>query len=202
MTCTECIDMLGTAALGRIPPANADADVPDRAALDTHLATCASCRATQRVLVASEAALAHSLDMEVASRPSFDIVEHALTFRRRAIRRRSLVGVLALVVALAGWEAWTVGAPEVRRLLAPPPPVVVQTFHLRCLSPEQATSLLRPYLPQPQNPRWQAERFDVTPTAAGIRAVTVRAPRELIDRVPALLETFERDQGAACRRVP
>jgi len=202
MTCTECIDMLGTAALGRIPPANADADVPDRAALEAHLATCATCRATQRVLVAGQAALAHSLDMEAPSRPSAEIVEHALTFPQRVIRRRALAGVVALVVALAGWEAWTVGAPEVRRLLAPPPPVVVQTFRLRCLSPEQAISLLRPYLPQPQNPRWQAERFDVIPTAAGIRAVTVRAPRELIDRVPALLETFERDQGAACRRVP
>ena len=202
MTCNECIEMLTIAPLGRISPADADADVPDRAALEAHLATCTSCRATQRMLVASEAALARSLDTEVTLRPSAEIVEHAWTFHQRAAHRRLLVAVVALVVAVAMWGTWTVTAPEVRRLLAPPPPVVVQTFRLRCLSPEQATSLLRPYLPLPQNPRWQAERFDVTPTAVGIRAVTVRAPRELIDRVPALLETFERDQGAACRRSP
>jgi hypothetical protein len=51
----------------------------------------------------------------------------------------------------------------------------------------------------PENPRWQAERFDVS-AAEGVSAVTVRAPRELIDLVPALLAEFERYPTAACRR--
>ncbi len=66
----------------------------------------------------------------------------------------------------------------------PQPPAVTQTFLLKCLTSEQAASLLRPYLPMPQNPRWQAERYSVTPGSHGLRAFTVGAPGYLIDRVP------------------
>jgi hypothetical protein len=202
MTCSECVDALTVAALRDDTSVVATLDATDRAAVEAHCSTCADCRAARQLFVAAEVALAQSLDADVAARPTLYVVEHAWTARRRAAGRRALVALFALIVAAFVWATWSIAAPEVRLLLEPPPPVVVQTFELRCLSPEQAASLLRPYLPMPQNPRWQAERFDVLPAAVGIRAVTVRAPRELIDRVPALLARFERDPGAACRRAP
>jgi hypothetical protein len=42
--------------------------------------------------------------------------------------------------------------------------------------------------------------FDVRPAADGLRAVTVRAPAATLALVPKLLERFENDPGAACRR--
>ncbi|HJQ12434.1 MAG TPA: hypothetical protein VJ840_15490 [Gemmatimonadaceae bacterium] len=88
---------------------------------------------------------------------------------------------------------------ELQRFFAPPPPVETATFTLNCLSGDQAASLLRPYLPRPQNPMWQAEDFDVFAAKGGIKAVTVRAPAATIARVPALLARFEADPQAACR---
>jgi hypothetical protein len=202
MTCGECMDALMVVTLSGNAPVVDDRSGADRAAIEAHCSTCADCRAARQLLVAGDAALAHSLDADVSTRPTLHVVDRAWTARRRAAGRRALVALLVVIVAASVWAAWSIAAPELRRLLEPPPPVVVQTFELRCLSPEQATSLLRPYLPIPQNPRWQAERFEVMPAAAGIRAVTVRAPHELIDRVPALLARFERYPGAACHRVP
>jgi hypothetical protein len=118
----------------------------------------------------------------------------------RAWYRRWLTAALCLTaVALVWLLAWVLVVPELRRLTAAPPPVVTETFSLACLSPEQAASIIRPYLPPPENPRWQAERFDVVPARGGIRAITVRAPHEVIARVPAVLSRFERDADAACR---
>lgn len=107
---------------------------------------------------------------------------------------RSLVIVLILLTLLGT----RIIAPEMQRLLESPPPVVVATFPLKCLSSDQAASLLRPYLPRPKNPRWQAEDFDVIPGSFGIRAVTVRGPQKLIDDVPGIIAKFEREFATTC----
>ena len=118
---------------------------------------------------------------------------------RRAFIRFGIPGI-AVILFLGALLMTKVIVPETQRLLAPPPPVVVKTFATRCLAPKQVAGLLRPYLPKPQNPRWQAEMFDVVPGPIGINAVTVRAPQELIDRVPVLIQQFESQFGSTCTR--
>jgi hypothetical protein len=127
----------------------------------------------------------------------------AMAYRRLWFRRVTRwlgvpVAAAALLVTLQIIGRGVV--PEVQRLTAPPPDVETEIFSLTCLSPEQAASLLRPYLPIPQNPRWQAERFDVRAIDGGISAVAVRAPRATLDGVPRILARFEKDPTAACRR--
>jgi hypothetical protein len=199
VTCDECLRSIGTADLRALADGQRSAAVAEGAELAEHLASCARCSAAGQLLIAAEQAL--SLDLATMKpRASADDVARSAWTSLRLRRRRMLVVTIAITVtiAAAGGAAYVV-VPEARRLLAPPPPVITRTFPLTCLSPEQAASLLRPYLPLPENPRWQAERFDVS-AAVGIGAVTVRAPRELIDRVPALLAEFERYPTAACRR--
>jgi hypothetical protein len=168
--------------------------------LAAHLETCPKCAGVERLLIAGEGAVATSLDAERPSRNPGEISADAwaaVTRRRR--RLATSLGGAALVLA-SGWLGVQYVLPEANRLLAPPPPVVTKTFRLSCLSSEQAAALLGPYLPGPENPRWQMERFSVTPARHGIRAVAVSAPQATIDRVPALLAEFERDPNAACRR--
>lgn len=120
------------------------------------------------------------------------------------VRRERLVRwrVLPVIVVLFAFAAKLLGmtfGPGIKRFLTPPPAVETVTFSLRCLSGEQAATLLRPYLPSPENPMWQAERFDVRPAGRGIRAVTMRAPRATLALVPDLLARFERDPHVACQ---
>ncbi|HYD53944.1 MAG TPA: hypothetical protein VEA99_15010 [Gemmatimonadaceae bacterium] len=199
MTCAECRERLAEVAL---PPPRAGLDDGIDAPLREHLAACPRCATIAERLADAERALAASL---AASRPTLSaatVAEHAWAAARR---RRRLQWLGAVAVAGAGALAWVVAArlgPELRRLTAPPPPVVVETFTVTCLAPEQAAALVRPHLPPPENPRWQVERFGVEPVGGGIRAITVRAPRAVIDRVPALLARFETHPDAACRRAP
>jgi hypothetical protein len=165
-----------------------------------HLHECVACSRAAELTLAGERVLAESLDAEVPQRTSDEVAQTSwIRVRRMRVRRWIIVGAIAAAVATFGLLG-RFAMPEVRRLIAPPPPVVTATFSLACLSSEQAAMLLRPYLPIPQNPRWQAESFSVSPAPDGIRAVTIRAPQETIDRVPALLTRFENDRGAACRR--
>jgi hypothetical protein len=202
MTCEQCLGLLLTTDLGRLPAratGERDADVQD-IPLENHLEGCAACAGVQELLLAGEGALAMSLDGEAPSVNPPQISAGAWAAVRRSRRRRAaILASAALVLASSAFGVQYV-LPEARRLLAPPPPVVTKTFRLSCLSSEQAASLLGPYLPTPENPRWQAERFSVTPARHGIRAVAVSAPQSTIDRVPVLLAEFERDPNAACRR--
>jgi len=200
VTCEECGELLHTVDLRALSEATSDDPAgTDGALMLAHLRSCRRCGSAAELLIAGERALARDLG-DVTSRHAPDeVARHAWT-SMRARRRRFVIATIAVAVAIIGaGTASYVIVPEARRLLAPPPPVVTRTFPLTCLSAEQAASLLRPYLPVPENPRWQAERFDVSP-AVGVGAVTVRAPQELIDRVPTLLAEFERYPTAACRR--
>jgi hypothetical protein len=202
---TADLALLTSAADGSRDAMALDTAAPDvtpdeRAAMLEHHRECASCRVAATLLMEAQRELGAVLRGDGPSRPSAALAEHAWLARQRAWRQRVRRMVMAAMLAAFAFLTWRYAVPEMRRLLAPPPPTVTETFSLTCLSPAQAASLLRPYLPAPENPRWQAEHFSVTPAEHDIRAVTVRAPRALIDRVPELLARFERDPNAACRR--
>ena len=114
-------------------------------------------------------------------------------YRRLMVRLG--IPVIAIAILVVAVLLVKVVVPEVRRFVEPPPQVLVRTFSVTCITPAQAASLLRPYLPHPKNPRWQAESFDVAAGPPGVGVVTVRAPQELLDRIPDLLIQFQRQAG-------
>jgi hypothetical protein len=134
-----------------------------------------------------------------ADRPRITSSSMAIIAQRKHHYRRLMIrlGIPAAVagILLVAALLMKVVVPEASRLLQPPPPVVVGTFSVSCITPAQAANLLRPYLPRPKNPRWQAEDFDVVAGPPGVNVVTVRAPQELIDRVPRLLTQFQQQAG-------
>jgi len=190
VTCAECMDSLLTADLSSATESRA------------HTGICERCTQALEILRTSETALAESLGGVDANTKAPEYIAAIAWNRVRRARfvRRVVIPIAIVIAVLAGALFVTKTGPEIKRMTGAPPPVVTQTFTLRCLSPEQAESLLRPYMPVPQNPRWQAEMFDVRPAADGLRAVTVRAPAATLALVPKLLQRFENDPGAACRR--
>ena len=200
MTCSECIDLVLVARLGHGNTLGVEDEAGDRVeGISAHLATCPSCtRITENLLVAQRS-LALSLAASTAAYSPEAIASAAFERRRRTRLFRWVLFPL-VVVALGIAALFFVGqfSPAIRRYTAPPPAVETRTFSLQCLSGEQAASLLRPYLPAPQNPMWQAEAFDVRPAGGGIRAVTVRAPHATLEEVPRILARFENNANAAC----
>ena len=153
------------------------------------------------ILRAAERELAASLDAE---RPQRDAVDVALMATRaariRVLSRISAVGVSLLTIVSLGAALWTGVIPDLRRLLAPQPPAELRTVVLSCLSPEQATQLLRPYLPRPENPRWQAEAYDVFPLTT-MHAITIRAPGATIRAMRQVLAPYEQQANGVCARL-
>jgi hypothetical protein len=178
------------------------ADLSSPTEVQAHVGTCERCTRAVEIFRTAERSLAESLALvEAGAVPPEHVAAMAWNrVRRQRFVRRIVIPVAMVLAVLATALFVTKLGPEIKRMTGAPPPVVTQTFTLRCLSPDQAESLLRPYLPVPQNPRWQAEMFDVRPAADGLRAVTVRAPAATLALVPKLLERFENDPGAACRR--
>ena len=203
MTCGECLESLLTADLRfRSSGDLSESAIGDDASTQAHIAECSKCKRAVEILREGQAGLSGSLFLDSAQRHSPEsLAEYAYgRVRRERLIRWKVLPVIVVLFALAATLLGMTFGPEIERLLAPPPAVETVTFSLRCLSGDQAASLLRPYLPSPQNPMWQAERFDVRPAGGGIRAVTMRAPRATLALVPGLLARFERDRGAACSR--
>jgi anti-sigma factor RsiW len=203
MTCSECLEWLLTADIRPLKPAvgNAESEGSEAMTVAAHVAGCEKCSRALAVLRAAEAGLSESL---LPSGTVRQLPETLAEYACRRVRRERLLRwtilpvMIALFVLATVFLTTTFGTP-LKRLLTPPPAVETETFTLRCLSGEQAASLLRPYLPLPENPMWQAERFDVRPAGPGIRAVTVRAPHTTLALVPSLLARFEREARASCQ---
>ena len=191
MTCDACRELLYAVDLraGTHSGVISDADVR---ALEEHVAGCEQCAQDAARLRDGEAALRDSL---AADQPSStpELWARAAMIRVRHRRRAILFGspVLAASIGIIAWMAWKAGGGIVRDMDADFGRVEVETFSLTCLAPEQAEQLLRPYMPNERSWAWSVGH--------GIRAVTVRAPRETLDRVPGILARFEKDSGAACR---
>ncbi len=168
--------------------------------LQLHIGSCEECGQVRAALFGSEKILSESL----SAIPGRNSPEAISRVAYQARKRQRLVNWLfvpcgLIVLAIVAVLAYGRAAPVIRNLTAPPPAVEVQTFSLQCLSAEQAASLIRPYLPQPRNPMWQAEDFDVRPAVGELRAVTVRAPKEVLGQIPDLLKRYEADPSASCR---
>jgi anti-sigma factor RsiW len=203
MTCSECLESLLVADIrlrGSGDPS--ETAVSDVASMQAHLTECPRCKRAVEILREGQEGLSGSLFLDSAQRHSPEsLAEYAYgRVRRERLVRWRVLPVIVVLFALAATLLGMTFGPEIKRLITPPPAVETVTFSLRCLSGEQAAGLLRPYLPLPENPMWQAERFDVRPAGGGIRAVTMRAPRATLASVPGLLARFERDRGAACSR--
>jgi hypothetical protein len=200
MSCAETLAMISSTGLDEIRSALLESD-PDsqRTEEANHLRACVNCRSSALAMLASHSELGAQLDAQRSTSSSFDI--SSIAQRKRVYRRaRMMFGapLLALILIVLSLLVAKVIVPETERLLTPPPPVVVRTFPLKCLGSDQAAGLLRPYLPKPLNPMWQAEEFDVVPAPGGIRAVTVRAPQSMINEVPGLIAKFETEFNSAC----
>jgi hypothetical protein len=204
MTCAECMDALLVADFEttgfRVKPLESIGG--NMVGIEEHIASCETCTRAAEILRTAQEGLSASLALASAHKETPQLMAD---YAYKRVRRERLVWWTVLPVIIV---AFVFGAamlatnfgPGVRRYFTPPPTVETRTFSLSCLSGEQAASLLTPYLPSPQNPMWQAEAFDVRPAGGGIRAVTVRAPGTTLALVPVLLERFERDPNAACRR--
>jgi hypothetical protein len=199
VTCAECTDALLEADLTSADLESERQLSPIGPEAREHIATCSRCGGIAGVLLESQSALSRALETHGDQHPDALAVSVYRRYRRERIVRTVVVpaGILALVLA----AAILVGnfGRTLQRFFAPPPAVETVTFSLSCLSAQQAATLLRPYLPRPQNPMWQAESFDIAPAGGGIKAVTVRAPEAMIAHVPELLARFEADPRAACR---
>jgi hypothetical protein len=165
-----------------------------------HASSCQRCARAIEIVNDAERGLADSL----IAAPGVLSAEALADFAYKRLSRERLIKwtvlpIIALVFLAAAALLVDSMGPSLKAFFTPPPAVETQTFSLTCLSGEQAVGLLRPYLPSPQNPLWQAERFDVRAAGGGIRAVTVRAPRSTLAQVPLILARFERDPRAACR---
>ena len=201
MNCDQSIDLLLRADPKDQRAAVDATDLASWHEAKEHARSCQRCRPVVELLRTSESALAAELSGVVALSPPEQVADVAYRrVRRSVLLMRTVWPTLAILAIAAAAAFGDSAAATVRDWLEPPPAVVTRTFSLECLSPEQAESLVRPYLPLPKNPRWQAEAFDVRPAAGGIRAISVRAPESTLERIPAILQRFEKDANAACRR--
>jgi hypothetical protein len=202
MTCSECLESLLVADIRKRSSSNPnETAASDDSSIQAHITGCDSCKSAVEFLRAGQEGLSGSLFLTSAQRHSPEsLAEYAYSRvrRERLVRWRVLPAIVVLFVLAATLLGMTFG-PEIKRLLTPPPAVETVTFSLHCLSGDQAATLLRPYLPSPENPMWQAERFDVRPAGRGIRAVTMRAPPATLALVPDLLARFERDPHVTCQ---
>jgi len=198
VNCAECTDALLEADLTTADVSSDRTLSPIDPEMHEHIASCRRCGGIAGLLLDSQSALSQGLEIQGGQNPDALAVSVYRRYRRERLVRRLVVplGVLALVAATLMLVA-NFGR-TLQTYFEPPPAVETVTFSLSCLSGQQAATLLQPYLPRPQNPMWQAESFSVTPAGGGIKAVTVRAPKEMIAQVPGLLTRFEADPQAAC----
>ncbi len=198
MNCGEARESLLTADLAC--GAGHDLVTMQNPELELHIAGCEECNKVRSALCGSEKILSESLSAIPVRNSAEEIsrVAYQARKRRRLVNWLFVPGGLIVLVVVA-MLAYGRAAPVIRNLTAPPPALEVQTFSLQCLSAEQAASLIRPYLPHPRNPMWQAEDFDVRQADGGLMAVTVRAPKEVLRQIPELLKRYEADPSASCQ---
>lgn len=198
MTCAESIAIISQADVAAMT--TLQRDNAESMALAEHVTGCDECRQRVGLVVAAASELSSQLNADYPALDPATVSSTAWLKVHRARRVRFVSLAASLFALLAVFLFGRTVVSETQRMLAPPPPPVTVTYSLKCLSADQAAALLRPYLPAPQNPRWQAEAYSITPAQLGIRAVTVRAPQEVIDEVPRILARFEQDENAECRR--
>lgn len=189
-TCAECLSTMSTSRVSDIQPGSAVA---------LHCATCADCSRVAEEVHYAEYRLATALNEQRSGLDSSDLTTAAMKGSERL--RRLRVGRWiqgALIVAgcyvfFVFMEQRTNGDsppldPAVPGAAVDAEGIVTRTITLKCLSPEQATSVATPYL------RSKAAIYPI----AGFPAIVVRGKREEFQRAISAIDQLE----TACQLPP
>jgi len=187
MTCEECLSELATGSLREMP---ADSSVM------LHCATCPDCSRLTTLLRDREYNAANVLNNLPPMSSPITVAETSVrtAHRRRVGRVVVMLSGAALVVTIWIAAATTI-IPALNRADATTSSTLrTETISLRCLSPQQAADIIKPYV------RSRGSTYYV-PTS-GISAITVRGNASEVAKSRNLIAVFEEDPAAACRVTP
>ncbi|HEX9084908.1 MAG TPA: hypothetical protein VF836_09240 [Gemmatimonadaceae bacterium] len=187
MTCEECLSELATGSLREMP---SDSDVM------LHCATCPDCSRLTTLLRDREYNAANVLNNLPPMSAPITVAETSVrtAHRRRVGRVVVMLSGAALVVTIWIAAATTI-VPALRHADAGTgSDLRTETIPLRCLSPQQAADIVKPYV------RSRGSTYYV-PTS-GISAITVRGNASEVAKSRNLIAVFEEDPAAACRNIP
>jgi len=176
MTCSECLRLVAVADV---------ADLDAEPAIVAHCQGCAGCARVVLDVASTTRYLADSLDNVPVPVPP-DLVARRAIAGAALVRRDEIVGrwlwggalaALALTVAALGSPTRMLGLFGVRHQ------PTVETIALRCLTPQQASGLVRPYL--------RAEGSKVLATPEGIPAVALRGTADEVQAARRIVRQFD-----------
>jgi hypothetical protein len=170
-TCAECLTMLSTARLSELGKNTLIAE---------HCTTCERCAVVAAEIRFAEQRLALSLAEARPMSPSYQVASEAIVgadkHRRRAAARvfRAAVGMFGLLLlgSYVKEEWWDKRGPE----------LTTSTLALKCMTPEQAMTVVVPLL------RSSGTRAYPQP---GFPALTVRGPDREVMQATAALDAFQ-----------
>lgn len=186
MTCEQCLAELTTGSLREMSP-----DSP----VMRHCASCPDCSHLTTLLRDREYNAANVLNNLPPMSNPITLAESSvsLAHRRRIGRAVVMLSGAALVVTI--WiAAATTLFPALRRTeVVTRSELRTETISLSCLSPEQAASIIYPYV------RSRGATYYLP--SSGISAITVRGTATEVAKARSQIEHFEQDPGAACRHT-
>jgi hypothetical protein len=184
MNCQECLAVLETGSLRELMP-----DSPVYA----HASTCVDCARVTTLLRDREYEAATMFNnLRPASHPA-TIAESAIALSRRRRLGKIITMLTGTALAATIWlAAQFTFIPMMNRADA----INAQTLHtetiaLHCLSPEQASDIINPYV------RSHGSAYFVP--SSGLGAITVRGTLGEISKSREIISEFEDDASAACR---
>ncbi|HEY1953142.1 MAG TPA: hypothetical protein VGG76_10075 [Gemmatimonadaceae bacterium] len=189
MTCQECIEELSTRSLRELP---ADSAVME------HCATCPDCSRLTTRLREREYEAANILNNLPPMSSPLAVAEHAAMLSRRRSAGRIVVVLSAIAGALVVWVvSATMVVPALSRASLwpwPSGPLGMETIRLACITPDQASDVIRPYL------RSRARIYYTT--VSGAPAITVRATPAELARSRTLIQESENASKGECQVQP
>src|SRR5450759_2144712 len=184
MTCGECLSELATGSLRELPPDSA---------VMLHCATCPDCSRLTTLLREREYNAANVLNNLPPMSSPITVAETSVrtAHRRRVGRVVVMLSGAALVVTIWIAAATTI-IPGLNHADATTSSTLrTETIPLRCLSPQQAADIVKPYV------RSGGSTYYVS--TSGISAITVRGTGVELAKSRNLIRDFESDPAAACR---
>lgn len=175
MNCDDYLSMLATLPVDELAYGHAR----------DHASACPDCDRVTRVVAARERNMRLAFDSLQPSVPVEQTVFRAMEASRR--RRIARYYELALGVAMA---AGLVGLATLKRATPAPVATVSETFRLQCLSPDQATEVLRPYL--------SAKSSISIPSRSTLAVIVVRGSGEDLRNVRTALERYDNATESQC----
>ena len=181
-TCAECLSTMSTSRVSDIQPGSAVA---------LHCATCADCSRVAEEVRYAEYRLATALNEQRSGLDSSDLTVAAMKGSER-LRRLRVGRWIQSALIVAGCYVFFVFMeqrtkpesgidPALQGALVEANGIATRTITLKCISPEQATSVATPYL------RSNAAIYPV----AGIPAIVVRGKRDEFLRAVSAIDQLE-----------